>query len=317
MYQTIDFSKTGGFPLTQDAMAFLQNAYNNVLSSLTGVIGTYAVINGVTLSSGNYSAGWVTFNGEIVPFEAAPASKGPNVDVIETVTSVTYLNSSLQGVIKSRKAVLGASGIPIGNFTRLTLESINAKAEAALLAANNALTVANNALTTANNALTIANNALSAASAAALPSGTIAAIKPTIPIPSGWVLCNGANGTPDLRGRVINGSGGDFVAYPVGDPSPQSVNDGAAFGTNFRSLIVSNLPPHVHDIRAQSGGDNDDHNNTTAFAYGDKGIGEAPFSVTNTDNCLSTGSNPVLGIMQASPFDIRQPFIGLRFIMKT
>jgi hypothetical protein len=38
----------------------------------------------------------------------------------------------------------------------------------------------------------------------AIPSGTIAMWKGSIAtIPSGWVLCNGANGTPDLRDRFV------------------------------------------------------------------------------------------------------------------
>lgn len=33
-------------------------------------------------------------------------------------------------------------------------------------------------------------------------------------IPEGWVLCDGNNGTPDLRNRFVVGAGGD---YAVGD----------------------------------------------------------------------------------------------------
>jgi len=41
-------------------------------------------------------------------------------------------------------------------------------------------------------------------------SGTIATI------PSGWVLCNGANGTPDLRDRFVIGAGGSFDSNTSG-----------------------------------------------------------------------------------------------------
>lgn len=33
-------------------------------------------------------------------------------------------------------------------------------------------------------------------------------------LPAGWALCNGSNGTPDLRGRFLVGAGG---SYAVGD----------------------------------------------------------------------------------------------------
>lgn len=32
-----------------------------------------------------------------------------------------------------------------------------------------------------------------------------------IAIPSGWTLCDGTNGTPDLRDRFVQGAGGSFV----------------------------------------------------------------------------------------------------------
>ena len=38
-------------------------------------------------------------------------------------------------------------------------------------------------------------------------------------IPSGWYLCNGSNGTPDLRGRFIVGAGGSYSASQVGGTS--------------------------------------------------------------------------------------------------
>jgi len=35
-------------------------------------------------------------------------------------------------------------------------------------------------------------------------------------IPSGWALCNGTNGTPDLRGRFIVGAGGTYAVGNMG-----------------------------------------------------------------------------------------------------
>jgi len=42
-----------------------------------------------------------------------------------------------------------------------------------------------------------------------IPSGLITLWSGAIvDIPAGWTLCNGANGTPDLRDRFIEGAGG-------------------------------------------------------------------------------------------------------------
>jgi len=35
-------------------------------------------------------------------------------------------------------------------------------------------------------------------------------------IPSGWVLCDGNNGTPDLRSRFIVGAGGSYTPGDTG-----------------------------------------------------------------------------------------------------
>ena len=48
-------------------------------------------------------------------------------------------------------------------------------------------------------------------------------------------MCDGTNGTPDLRDRFILGvSSGE--------------NPGETGGSNFITLTVDNLPPHTHSI---------------------------------------------------------------------
>ena len=54
-------------------------------------------------------------------------------------------------------------------------------------------------------------------------------------IPQGYALCNGSNGTPDLRGKFIIGAGGSY--------SP-SATGGAATVT----LLEANLPAHKHTL---------------------------------------------------------------------
>jgi hypothetical protein len=72
-------------------------------------------------------------------------------------------------------------------------------------------------------------------------------------IPSGWVLCDGTNGTPDLRDRFIVGGGG---ALPATGSFPFTT-DGASGGTpevTAGSLVVANLPPHTHGNVIYGGG---------------------------------------------------------------
>lgn len=54
-------------------------------------------------------------------------------------------------------------------------------------------------------------------------------------IPTGFVLCDGNNGTPDLRGRYVKGASG------TGD-------EGTTGGANQVTLTESELPSHSHRI---------------------------------------------------------------------
>lgn len=65
-------------------------------------------------------------------------------------------------------------------------------------------------------------------------------------IPAGWVLCNGNNGTPDLRDRFIVGAGSTYAV----DASGGSLTTGnpSVTDTGPTSLTVANLPAHDHFV---------------------------------------------------------------------
>ena len=62
-------------------------------------------------------------------------------------------------------------------------------------------------------------------------------------IPSGWQLCDGSNGAPDLRNRFIVGAGSTY----------QPGNTG---GSNSVTLTTAQMPSHshAHSLSAASGG---------------------------------------------------------------
>jgi len=92
-------------------------------------------------------------------------------------------------------------------------------------------------------------------------------------IPTGWVLCNGQNSTPDLRNKFIvgAGTGSNYGVAQVG-------------GADSVTLTSNQMPSHNHTV--QGAGDHN-HPNSTASSTnislsGDTGSSNAPHSHTGT-----------------------------------
>lgn len=179
------------------------------------------------------------------------------------------------------------------------------------------------------NALPIANGGTGATTASAartnldvaqsvysVPSGGIIMWSGSIAsIPSGWLLCNGSSGTPDLRDRFLIGSGSN---YPVGSTggSPDAIV--VSHAHSITTLQTSGQSqPHVHGmdtfvgINAASGG--------TGYVGNDGGGGQTGDTFTKNNNVdhthtLSgnTDSAGASGINANLP-----PFYALAFIMKS
>ena len=71
-----------------------------------------------------------------------------------------------------------------------------------------------------------------------VPSGAIMMWSGSIAsIPSGWLLCNGSNGTPDLRDRFIVGAGSSYAVAATG-------------GADSITLDATQIPSHTHSFSA-------------------------------------------------------------------
>ena len=80
----------------------------------------------------------------------------------------------------------------------------------------------------------------------ALPVGTIVVWYGTdANVPSGWAICNGGSGTPDLRNKFIVGAG---LTYSVGNTGGlDAVTPGAGSVTIASHVLTLNeIPPHNH-----------------------------------------------------------------------
>jgi microcystin-dependent protein len=109
--------------------------------------------------------------------------------------------------------------------------------------------------------------------------------------PAGWSLCNGQNGTPDLRDRFVVGSGASYAA-------------GATGGSGSVTLNANQMPPHAHGFADSSV--NYDITSTPGGAYQFGFIYGTSVTQKVTDS--AGGGQPV---------DIRPPYYALAFIMRT
>ena len=89
------------------------------------------------------------------------------------------------------------------------------------------------------------------------PGGIIMWSGTIVNIPTGWALCNGTNGTPNLSGKFI-------VGYNVGDSDYSTI--GNTGGEKTHSLTTAEMPAHNHSADSGSAG-----NHTHTGATGDGG----------------------------------------------
>lgn len=94
-------------------------------------------------------------------------------------------------------------------------------------------------------------------------SGSIASI------PDGWKLCDGNNGTPNLSGKFVVGSGGSG-GYGVSDSG----------GENSVTLSVNTIPPHSHNGYTNTDGDHG-HSGNMAFVADNDDNDHSHWAISN------------------------------------
>lgn len=151
-------------------------------------------------------------------------------------------------------------------------------------------------------------------------------------IPLGWVLCDGTNGTPDLRGRFIGAYGPDPILH-----APFNGINGTG-GANTVSLQQTNIPAHTHGIGSFNavttlvavGNHNHgfDSANGNAGGEADKGGGgnSSPYwtywagghnhVATTVLSGTSADGTPALSAPQGTAFTTIPKYWVLAFIMK-
>ena len=160
------------------------------------------------------------------------------------------------------------------------------------------------------------------ASGTTIPTGLISLWYGSIgSIPTGWYLCDGSNGTPDLRDKFIVGAGNSYAVSATG-------------GATTASLTINNLPAHTHGTSALTV-------STTTNLSGNLGLqakattATGPFTTTSAGNLYEGGgyygtvtstmnanhNHTISGstdpVGSATSFSVLNPYYALAYIMKS
>lgn len=187
--------------------------------------------------------------------------------------------------------------------------------------------------------------------AASIPSGVITMWSGTSTnIPEGWLLCNGSNGTPDLRDRFIVGAGNEYSVGATGGekthtltvnemPSHTHAFTGKAHthtgNISLNNLTCSEAGAHIHNIKSAnnnyllcngmtntSAGDGNGAafgSSSNKYVVSTNSTGSHTHSISGSgtatiNNATATGTNSNTGGSQAH--ENRPPYYALCFIMK-
>lgn len=142
-------------------------------------------------------------------------------------------------------------------------------------------------------------------------SGTFGGSDGKRPIPlgasaaeEGWALCDGSNGTPDLRGRFILGASEDYAQGSTGGAASAEVSG----TTGATTLTVEQMPSHAHPFSA------------AAVAY--TRVADSNYTTSEKRallqslNTSSTGGSQAHSHSMSGTISTLPPYYALAYIMK-
>ena len=232
----INIQQTGGFPLETDTLNAMQNAYD-IFNSLGNIIAPLAIVKGCEVVGTTVANGIVYIDGEILEFRGGQA--GATVIVKEETKAKNFENGENKIVYRTRFATFGSS-VQTTNYIwtdfhrPMSIKEIQKRL---------------------------------------MPVGCIVLdyYGKTEDIPAGYQLCDGTNGTPDLRGLFV-------VGYDPRDADYNAI--GKTGGAKEVTLTVNQLPAHKHSGTTANGGE---HSHSVERIH--------PYNGTNIGGGFDGGNN--------------------------
>jgi microcystin-dependent protein len=221
--------------------------------------------------------------------------------------AVSFLEASDELVMAYTESHSGVSSV-----VPITSEDLKLKVYGELTTTGN---VVSSNLTTGNiNAETVTTDVLimTGEGNPFVPSGVIVMWSGTIAtVPTGWYLCDGQNGTPNLLDRFIVGAGNLYSMNDTGGSSDAVV----VSHTHTGSTATAGAHNHSWSGSRQQAGV-DDGNNQYQFSKGDNGSADTVTRTTTTHaghvHAISLDNTGVSGTNANLP-----PYFALAYIMKS
>lgn len=278
---------------TLSALAVSGNIQGGNISTAGAISATGTVTAGGLVSTGVISATGTVTGGDLVTGTITATSISLTGNVQAQGNFIAAGDASITG------NVTGANVITAGQLSGGTLTVTGA---ATLSGGATATTAANGTsntqvATTAFVQNTISNSNLVPSGVIVMWSGSVASI------PAGWFLCDGGNGTPNLRDRFVVGAGSTYSPGATGG----SANAIVVAHTHTATSVVSD-PGHTHSYNSPTGFDDGGFTGSVVNSIAPDTTGSSTTGITVSTTVNSAGSS---GTNANLP-----PYYALAYIMK-
>jgi microcystin-dependent protein len=342
-FASLTTNVTGTLPIANGGTGTTSTQFASLTTNVTGVLpvpnggtGRSTITSGaIVLGSGTGQVGQLvgTGVGQIPRWDGTTwtASALPDSGVLNVTASTPLASSggaspdiSLTGTVPIANGGTGTSSTQFTNLTTNVTDTLpvanggtgrSTLSSGALVLGNGTGVVGQLTGTTAGQVAQWTGSTWAAATPpAGMPSGGIIMWSGSIAsIPSGWFLCNGSNGTPDLRNRFIVGAGSSYGVGVTG-------------GADSVTLATSQIPSHSHSFSGTTNTTgahqhNVPHEGGSATAGPNlAGSSQTPNFNTLTDvqgNHAHTFSGTTSSVGSNGAHENRPPYYALAYIMKS
>ena len=291
-------------------------------SAQTGSASNFTVNGNLTVTGNQTSSGNFLAAGVLGAYIAASytggisngaSSAGTVLNVTAVASGTIFIGQRVTGSGVTSGTLVTGFGTGSGGAGTYTVNTSQ------LVGAGTALTGAASAIATTpasgDNSVNVATTAfVQTALSGAFISGMILMWSGTIAtIPSGWLLCNGSSGTPDLRDKFIIGanadSGGAAKTNITGTPTQTGgTKDAIVVSHTHTATSTVTDPGHLHTAAVyQQGGANVNANPGVTLNSGNTSSASTGITVATSNSTEgSSGTNQNL-----------PPYYALAFIMKS